>query len=84
MNTGPIGRYSCIFYLFCNPIRTENADKTLNCPFSYTGFSKQNGVGLILSNVITASHCDNITVRNVIANKNIGEMISQVRNAFRI
>ena len=26
------------FTLFLNPIRTENAAKTLNCPFSYTGF----------------------------------------------
>ena len=25
-------------FTFSSPIRTENAAKTLNCPFSYTGF----------------------------------------------
>ena len=38
--------------------------------------SKQNDVGCVLSNVIT--------VRNVFANKNMGEMISLVRSTFRI
>ena len=26
------------YFTFFNPICTENAAKTLNCPFSYTGF----------------------------------------------
>ena len=42
------------YFTFSSPFRTENAAKTLNCPFSYAGFFKQNGVGLVLSNVITS------------------------------
>ena len=45
---------------YSSPIRTENAAKTLNCPFSYT---KQNGVGCVLSNVITPSQRHNRTRR---------------------
>ena len=40
---------------YSSPIRTENAAKTLNCPFLTLDFSKQNGVGCVLSNVITSS-----------------------------
>ena len=40
---------------YSSPNRTENAAKTLNCPFLTLDFSKQNGVGCVLSNVITSS-----------------------------
>ena len=38
---------------YSNQIRTENAAETLNCPFFTLDFSKQNGVGCLLSNVKT-------------------------------
>ena len=41
--------------LYSNQICTENAVKTLKNLFSYIGFSKQNGIGCKLSNVITSS-----------------------------
>ena len=50
------------FTLF-QQIRSENAAKTLNCTSSYTGFLKQNGVGCVLSSVITSSRCHNRTQR---------------------
>ena len=72
-----------IFFLHILPysssIRTENMAKTLNCPFSYTGFLKTKWRRLC-----TFERHYVITVRNVFANKNIGEMISLVRNTFRI
>ena len=55
----------CIFYLF-NRICTENAVKTLNCPFSYT---EQNGDGCKLSNVITSSQRHNRTSRTIASAK---------------
>ena len=46
------------YLTYSNPIRTENAAKTLHCPFFTLNFSKQNGVGCVLSyahNVVTTS-----------------------------
>ena len=47
------------FTLFQPWISTVNAAKTLNCPFFTLDFSKQNGVGCVLSNVITSSQRHN-------------------------
>ena len=48
---------------YSNLIRTENAAKTVNCSFSTLDFSKQNGVGCLLSNVITSPQRHNRTQR---------------------
>ena len=52
-----------LVYLIPIPIRTEIATKTLNCSFSYTGFLEKNGVGCVLSNIITSSQRHNRTQR---------------------
>ena len=62
--------------------RTENVASTLNIPFLTLDFSKQNGVSVKLSNVIT-SRQRHINACNVLANESIGEMISHSRNAFQ-
>ena len=64
---------------YSSSIRTENAAKTLTCPFSYTGFLQTKWRRLC-----TFERHYVITVRNVFANKNIGEMISLVRNKCHI
>ena len=61
-------KHTCVivilaYFTLFQQIRTENAANTLNCPFSYTGFLKQNGVGCVLSNVITSSQRHNRTQR---------------------
>ena len=76
-------RYSCIFNIILTQFAPKTLLKHLIVHFLTLDLSKQNGVGCVLSNVITSSQ-PVITVRNVFANKNIGEMISLVRNAFRI
>ena len=70
-------RYSCIFYLIPTKFTLKMPSKHSNIAFLILYFSKQNGVGCMLSNVV-------ITVPNVFSNKNNGEMISLVRNTFCI
>ena len=69
-------------YLYLNSAyRAENVAKTLNIPFLTLDFSKQNGVSVKLSNVITSPQ-RHIYACNVFANESIGEMTSHGRNAF--
>ena len=62
--------------------RAENVALTLNIPFLTLDFSKQNGVSVKLSNVITLPQRHKHAC-NVFANESIGEMTSHNRNAFQ-
>ena len=62
--------------------RAENVALTLNIPFLTLNFSKQNGVSVKLSNVITTPQ-RHIYACNIFATEGIGEIISHGRNAFQ-
>ena len=70
LNTRPIGnetnmcdRYSCIFHLIPVQFAVKTLLKHLIVHFLTLDFSKQNGVGCVLSNVITPSQRHNRTRR---------------------
>ena len=58
----------------------ENVAETLNTPFLTRDFTKQNGVSVKLSNVITSSQRHKYA-RIIFANESVGEMISHGRNS---
>ena len=75
-------RYSCIFYLILikSPLKTPL--KLYHTIFLTLVFSKQNGVSVKLSKIITTSQRHN--ARKVFANKNVDVMTSPGSNAFRV
>ena len=63
--------------------RAENVALTINIPFLTLDFSKQNGVRVKLSNVITSPQ-RHIYACNVFANESIGETLSSVTSCMHI
>ena len=68
---------------YCNPIRTENAAKNIKLSIFLHWISLNKMASTVNFRTSLRRH-NVITVRNVFANKKIGEMISLVHNAFRI
>ena len=75
-------RYSCIFNLIPAQSPPKAPLKPLNTIFLTLVFSKQNGISVKLSTIITSSQRHNMC--KVFANKNVDLMISLGCNPFRV